>query len=1256
MRPAEAHLTPQEFELLLFAASDSNADASSAGASEAQQHLSGCAACQSVAERYRKNEEKLWKLKSWLQASRGRTSSSAGGSSAVRRPECPEEPIWFSLAAGLLSDGECALYVSHAARCDWCGPFLKEAMQDLAQDATLEEQEALAKLPTASAEWQHEMARKLAAQDFSTAPADAVAATGAVRAMHIPAVDVTEDEGSSSTAKKRLQEKQKKTGFSWWPKLAFAGAGLAVLAVAAWFAWPKNRKPDDVNQLLAQAYTKQRPFELRMPGADYGQSKNERGGGQGKRDLPPEFHLAESIIETELVKHREDPVWLQAQARAHLLEWKYIKAEEELDDALMQKPDAPGLLLDRATAFYQKGKQEGTIYYSDAINDLGKVLKQNPDDPIALFNRAILYQEWPIPDKAIDDLNHYLRVDPNSAWAEEARERLKQLEKLVKGHERASEPLASPQAFATLSGTPAGVDGLDQRIEGYQQIALQSWLPQAFSSNSKTEERQKALEASRALAALLRKRHGDRWFEELLDGTDGSPNSVAGINALGQAVSDSVKGNATEANAEAARAAAFFASTGNRAGMLRAQVERIYALRNAQQGDQCLAKAQELPQDLENKNYVWMQAQLYADLCSCNLMVKEFDRARIYASHALEKSKKGRFPVALLRSIGMAAFVETDEGQLLAAWKLNQEGLRVFWENDFSPGKRAQQFYDDLTYTAVDTNDLNMAVSLAQESVKLIALSGDRLVEAMARQHLAQLAVRDGQLSLAAQELQKLDMLSVSFAAKESLEAYRIYAQTGLAEIELREGKLHQAEDRLNAIRKDINRINTFTVARAFYLVYGELSEAQGKLSQAEWAFQNAAAATQPIRLKNSSERYSWAQENSVIYRSLIQLELKKGDTRKALVTWEWYRSALLGQVSTYRSLQSLWDFRKFDARMADLKDRTVISYSLLPDGLAVWVFDDHGLDMRWAPIDTGSLANLEEYFFAMCSDPQSDLARLQSRGHRLFDVLIRPVMDRLNPDRVVVIETDEVMADLPFPALVIDSDRYFGDSYRIVLSPGLLYADNHKHAGRLSRDSRILVVASTANFVDPELALNPAFDIVKEAEGVAELFPNARILKGHSATAPDMEAALPGVDVLHFVGHAISNAQREGLLLFKSSGDNEKETTIWSAERVNSALFRNAKLIVLSACSTGQNYRGRKEVHGKLVHALLQAGVPVVVGSRWDIESSPATQFMNRFYSALASNQSVSWSLHEAELATRNTAKTSHPYYWAAFSAFGQA
>jgi CHAT domain-containing protein len=48
--------------------------------------------------------------------------------------------------------------------------------------------------------------------------------------------------------------------------------------------------------------------------------------------------------------------------------------------------------------------------------------------------------------------------------------------------------------------------------------------------------------------------------------------------------------------------------------------------------------------------------------------------------------------------------------------------------------------------------------------------------------------------------------------------------------------------------------------------------------------------------------------------------------------------------------------------------------------------------------------------------------------------------------------------------------------------------------------------------------------------------------------------------------------------------------------------------------------------------------------------------QLMKSFYGKLMAGESVSQSLREAQVAVRSMPGGEHPYYWAAFSAFGQS
>lgn len=70
-------------------------------------------------------------------------------------------------------------------------------------------------------------------------------------------------------------------------------------------------------------------------------------------------------------------------------------------------------------------------------------------------------------------------------------------------------------------------------------------------------------------------------------------------------------------------------------------------------------------------------------------------------------------------------------------------------------------------------------------------------------------------------------------------------------------------------------------------------------------------------------------------------------------------------------------------------------------------------------------------------------------------------------------------------------------------------------------------------------------------------------------------------------------------------------------------------------------------------VQALLSAGVPQVVASRWKVDSSTTAVLMDSLYENLSTTHDVQRSLHIAAI---NLSRTKpHPYFWAAFSLFGR-
>ncbi len=253
-----------------------------------------------------------------------------------------------------------------------------------------------------------------------------------------------------------------------------------MVGVGSWVVVQRNQ-PARAGHLLARAYTEQRTLELRIAGADYAPLRVSRGPAASFTSRSEALLRAEDLIAGQLESHPSDPSWLQAQAQADLLEGKYDAAVEALRRALELQPDSSALMTDLATAYFQRAQQE------DRKDDLGaayeylsRALRLHPDDPIALFNRALVAEHQFLYQQALDDWEHYLRVDPGSPWAEEGRNHANAVREILKKHESNATPLVSPAQVADAAGSASLRAEVDPRVEEYLQEAVRAWLPQAF--------------------------------------------------------------------------------------------------------------------------------------------------------------------------------------------------------------------------------------------------------------------------------------------------------------------------------------------------------------------------------------------------------------------------------------------------------------------------------------------------------------------------------------------------------------------------------------------------------------------------------------------------------------------------------------------------------------------------------------------------------------------------------------------------------
>jgi CHAT domain-containing protein len=160
-------------------------------------------------------------------------------------------------------------------------------------------------------------------------------------------------------------------------------------------------------------------------------------------------------------------------------------------------------------------------------------------------------------------------------------------------------------------------------------------------------------------------------------------------------------------------------------------------------------------------------------------------------------------------------------------------------------------------------------------------------------------------------------------------------------------------------------------------------------------------------------------------------------------------------------------------------------------------------------------------------------------------------------------------------------------------------------------------------------------------------------VLKGGDATLSAVRSELAGAAVFHFAGHSLAAPGRTGLLL---EGEDGKASIprLMDANVVRQLHLQSLQLAVLSACSTASG-SGGSSGFDSVTDALLRAGVPHVVASRWAVDSAETRGFVQDFYRNALSGHTVSDAIRVTSRDMLANPRTSHPYYWSAFAAYGR-
>ncbi len=290
---------------------------------------------------------------------------------------------------------------------------------------------------------------------------------------------------------------------------------------------------------------------------------------------------------------------------------------------------------------------------------------------------------------------------------------------------------------------------------------------------------------------------------------------------------------------------------------------------------------------------------------------------------------------------------------------------------------------------------------------------------------------------------------------------------------------------------------------------------------------------------------------------------------------------------------------------------------------------------------------------------------------HRLFELLITPVLPFLSPNSPLFIVPDGPLFRLPFAALVLDFQRpyaydratYLTERHPISILPALGLLLDSLQAHTFSLDVSAL---GRARFTDdPRLheVLPAVFrrqllpdlpGVHEELERITRRFSHTQRWENYRATEPRLRQAAASSRVLHLASHVLlhsTSSAFHAIVFSPSPGD---DGVLFLHELLRYPLA--SELVVLSGCNTAAGEVLSGEGLEGLQYAMLAAGARGVVATQWLVEDRSMAELMDRFYGYLAAGLPLDRALQQARLAFLKNAppELQSPFYWAAPVLFG--
>jgi Uncharacterized protein conserved in bacteria len=385
----------------------------------------------------------------------------------------------------------------------------------------------------------------------------------------------------------------------------------------------------------------------------------------------------------------------------------------------------------------------------------------------------------------------------------------------------------------------------------------------------------------------------------------------------------------------------------------------------------------------------------------------------------------------------------------------------------------------------------------------------------------------------------------------------------------------------------------------------------------------------QRATIRDSVSRLRFLDVAGQIIEETIDLRLSRGDVEGAFEAAN--RSRVLPGTSA-----TVLDSRT--AAHPRSQDVALVEYAVLPHAVVAFCVTKDGLVAQRIEIDRRDLENRVTSFVDLVRG-RAPIAEITASGTTLHRLLIEPLHARLAGVQEIIFVPDRQLFALPFAALWDDGRKqYLAEEFTIRFATSA--TSRRETAGPLQP---ALVIADPSSPLWPRLPASR-----EEAVSIAALYGGATILTGEAATGVAFTDAAGHSALIHFAGHANSDASEAYAALLLAA--NGRDSGVFGANDVARLHLERHPLVVLAACGTFRGNAQHVAGMSSLARAFLVAGARGVVGTLWEIDDDVSAAFFIRLHQQLRAGEPPARALRQAQddLLHSTNPRLAHPATWA--------